>query len=141
MLRTALSATRRLPSAVSRAAVQAPAMRGALAPLAQRSLALPERREQSSQAAVTKMGSLSVDPLASSQAVQVRRRRARARLRHRVSPTPSLAPLFFPSAGRRVCPHRPRSAGELGAQVLHVADDLWPRLMRGGDDARSGCQV
>jgi len=59
--------TRRLPSVVGRLAV-APASRGVLAPVAQRSLAFQEQREMSS--APTKLGSLGVDPLANSQTVQ-----------------------------------------------------------------------
>jgi len=68
MLRSTLSRTaRRLPS---------PALAAAASPLrlapiaAQRSLAIAERRESSSKAALSKMGTLSVDPMAGSQAVQ-----------------------------------------------------------------------
>jgi len=66
--RLSMLAGRRLPSSVSR--VASPAMRGVLAPLAQRTPAFHESRESSSKAALSKMGTLSVDPLANSQAVQ-----------------------------------------------------------------------
>ena len=74
-LRAALTAGRRLPSAAvaMRSSQSVLASRGALAPLAQRA-SLPDmqqrHRESSSKAALSKMGTLSVDPLAGSSAVQ-----------------------------------------------------------------------
>eukprot|EP00900_Chrysochromulina_parva_P023161 jgi/Chrpa1/5479/Chrysochromulina_OHIO_Genome00002925-RA len=65
-LRAGLRASRRLP--VQPALAMAPLRAAPVA--AQRALVLQDRRESSSKAAVSKMGTLSVDPLANSQAVQ-----------------------------------------------------------------------
>ena len=65
-LRAGLRVTRRLP--VQPALAMAPLRAAPVA--AQRAVVLQDRRESSSKAAVSKMGTLSVDPLANSQAVQ-----------------------------------------------------------------------
>jgi len=67
-MRGALSlAGRRLPSAMAAPTSRVMAPR-ALTPLAQRSFGIPEQRDMST--APAKMGTLGVDPLANSQAVQ-----------------------------------------------------------------------
>jgi len=68
-LRAALSSGRRLPAAAMRSPALSVPLRGALAPLARPTFALQDR-ESSNKAALTKMGSLAVDPLASSSTVQ-----------------------------------------------------------------------
>jgi len=68
MLARSLRLGRRLPSAMAAAPATRMLAPRVLTPLAQRSLALPEQREMST--APAKMGSLGVDPLANSQAVQ-----------------------------------------------------------------------
>ena len=93
--RLPMLAGRRLPSSVSR--VASPAMRGVLAPLAQRTPAFHESRESSSKAALSKMGTLSVDPLANSQAVQVGSRARRPR--HSDTHSPCLTALAPSSQG------------------------------------------
>jgi NADH dehydrogenase (ubiquinone) Fe-S protein 7 len=76
-LRAALSSGRRLAPLAMRAPALSSPLAGALAPVAQRSLALADRRDSStlpsvrgSKAALSRMGTLGVDPLAENQTVQ-----------------------------------------------------------------------